>query len=467
LYRDALERYFEQHRAQLVQDIQQLISIRSVRSEPLPGMPFGQGPAVALCHTLALAEHLGFCVRNFDSYVGAVDLNGQETSLGILVHVDVVEEGPNWTFPPFVGTLCEDKIYGRGATDDKGPAIAALYAMAAVKELGIPLRRNARLLVGADQEGGLEDLAYYLRQQASPPVIFAADGSFPIINAEKTALRASFSARWQEETRLPCITSVQSEGRINLIPAEAVAIVLGLEVGLVREFCDQVARVTGAAFSVSAQGPEVQIRVQGVGGPAFAPEQGINALTALLTALAAMPFSDSEGFQRLQNIIRIFPHGDHLGRAAGIAARHEQLGELTISLSRFEYTPTGLCGTVDSRAPLLDMPDCAIGRLGRKLQRFGIDLQESGSPTAEHASPSSEFVRLLLRICQDYSGQPGCCLHKGKVTYMHSLEGGVCSGCGLPGSGEGHAHGSDEFARVDDLVLAAKIYAQVIIDLCS
>lgn len=466
MYRDALDRYFEQHRTQLVQSIQQLISIRSVRSEPQPGLPFGPGPAAALSQALNLAERLGCRARNFDNYVGTVDLNEQETTLGILVHVDVVEEGINWTIPPFAGILRDGRIYGRGATDDKGPTVAALYALAAVKELGIPLRQNARLLIGTDQEGDFADLAHYFRQQAPPPLIFSADGAFPVVNAEKGALRASFSASWPEEKWVPRIVSVRSGDRINLVPAEATAVTLGLEIDLVREFCSRVGQVTGAVFTVSAEGHEVHIAVQGVGGPAFAPEQGINALTALLTALAAMPFTDSVGFHRLQNVVRVFPHGDHQGRAAGIAMRDDQLGELTITLSCLEYGPTGLSGLIDSRTPHLEAPELTADILGGKLQRHGLELQTLGLLEPHHASPSSDFVRLLLRVYEDYTGNPGYCLCSGAETYMHSLDGGVCFGCTLPGSEDGRAHGPDEYARVDDLILAAKIYAQVIIDLC-
>ncbi len=466
MYRDALDRYFEQHRAQLVQDIRQLISIRSVRSEPQPGLPFGPGPAAALSQALNLAERLGCCATNFDNYVGVVDLNERQTSLGILVHVDVVEEGVGWTFPPLAGMFHDGRIYGRGATDDKGPTIAALYALAAVKELGVPLRRNARLLIGTDQEGELADLTHYFTQHTPPPLVFSCDGSFPVVNAEKGGLRASFSASWPEEKRLPRIVSVQSGSRINLVPAEATAVIEGLDIDLVREFCARVGQVTGAVFAVDAAESEVEIKVQGIGGPAFAPGQGINALTALLTALAAMPFTDSAGFHRLQHVIRVFPHGDHQGRAAGIAMRDDQLGELTITLSCFEYGPTGLSGLIDSRTPHLEAPELTVGILGGKLQRHGITLQTLGLLEPHYASPSSDFVRLLLRVYEDYTGNPGYCLCSGAETYMHSLDGGVCFGCTLPGSEDGRAHGPDEYAQVDDLILAAKIYAQVIIDLC-
>ena len=55
----------------------------------------------------------------------------------------------------------DGKIYGRGTADDKGPAIAALYAMRAVKELGIPVKKNVRLILGTDEECGSSDIRHY------------------------------------------------------------------------------------------------------------------------------------------------------------------------------------------------------------------------------------------------------------------------------------------------------------------
>ena len=77
--------------------------------------------------------------RNYENYVGTADLNDHKTILNILAHLDVVDEGSGWTVTePYLPRLVDGMLYGRGTDDDKGPAMAALYAMRAVKELGIP-----------------------------------------------------------------------------------------------------------------------------------------------------------------------------------------------------------------------------------------------------------------------------------------------------------------------------------------
>ena len=52
-------------------------------------------------------------------------------------------------------------MYGRGTSDDKGPAVAALYAMKAVRDLGFELDKDVRLILGSDGECGSSDIAYY------------------------------------------------------------------------------------------------------------------------------------------------------------------------------------------------------------------------------------------------------------------------------------------------------------------
>ena len=157
MYKQQIDSYFADpaRRAQLVEHISRLVRVRSVREEAKPGMPFGPGPAAALAEGLKLAEELGFSVQNYDNYVGTVDLNGQDTALHILCHLDVVGEGTGWTVTaPYEPKEVDGMLYGRGTDDDKGPACAVLMAMQAVKDLGVPLKHNARLILGTDEESG-------------------------------------------------------------------------------------------------------------------------------------------------------------------------------------------------------------------------------------------------------------------------------------------------------------------------
>ena len=89
-----------------------------------------------------------------DGYIGLIDYGEGEETLGIMCHMDVVPEGEGWKHPPYGGVIADDEIHGSGTLDDKGPAICALYALAAVKECGLPMKRKVRIMLGGDEESG-------------------------------------------------------------------------------------------------------------------------------------------------------------------------------------------------------------------------------------------------------------------------------------------------------------------------
>ena len=68
--------------------------------------------------------------------------------------------GDGWTKPPFDAVMVDGRMYGRGTNDDKGPSLAALFAMKAIREAGIPLKKGIRMILGCDEESGWEDMAY-------------------------------------------------------------------------------------------------------------------------------------------------------------------------------------------------------------------------------------------------------------------------------------------------------------------
>ncbi len=466
MYKDRINEYFESHRHEIIHNIGRLISVRSVKGEALEGMPFGSGPAEALKLALEISGGLGFICKNYENYVGTVDINDRDTSLGILAHLDVVAEGTNWTFEPYKGTLKDGKLYGRGAGDDKGPAVAALYAMAAVKDLGIELRSNVRLILGTDEESGSQDIKYYFSKESPPPCVFSPDGEFPLINTEKGSIGTSFEAVYAESVQLPRIISARGGYRSNVVPPDAEALIEGIRAGEVEKYCAGASQATGVGFCVSEEGGgKIKISAEGTGAHASTPEKGKNAVAALLLLLSSMPFSECEGFNAIKALNGIFPYGDYYGEAAGINMSDEISGELTLSLNILEYTSEKLYGYFDSRVPLCATEENTLEVLRRRLSEAGIKLENRGFSGAHHTPEDSPFVKTLLSAYEKYTGKEGYCMHSGGGTYVHDIDGGVCFGCTMPGI-DTSIHGADEFAVVEDLITSAKIFAQVIIDMC-
>ena len=206
-----LESYMDSHEEEMLQDAMALISINSEKMQAQPGKPFGEGTARVFEEAQRILAGHGFPVKNYENYVLAADLNDGAPRLDILAHLDVVPAGEGFTVTePFCPVVKDGRLYGRGSADDKGPAVAALYAMRAVKELGFSVTGNCRLILGADEECGSSDIRYYFEREPHAPMTFSPDADFPVINLEKGGLHMTLEAEIPQ----------QPEG-IRLVSAQA------------------------------------------------------------------------------------------------------------------------------------------------------------------------------------------------------------------------------------------------------
>lgn len=468
MYRKQIEDYFTTHKDEMLNDICSIIKIKSDREEAINGMPFGEGPAKALDAALALAQKMGFKTKNYENYVGTIDFNDNEKGLDILAHLDVVPVSDDWVVTkPFEPLIKDGKLYGRGSADDKGPAIVALYALKAVKDLNIPLSKNVRLILGTDEECGSEDIDYYYKIEKEAPMTFSPDAEFPVINIEKGRLASSFESKFEEDANIPRILSVQSGVKVNVVPDKATAKIEGFNKEEIKKYLESIQKKTEIKFTVQEEtSGQLIISAKGSGAHASTPEKGNNALTGILELLKDIPFAKSEGFSRLCEVQKLFPHGDFNGEASGVKMSDEISGELTITLNIFEYDTKGLSGVFDCRAPICATNENLRDALRDTMKKENIILSSDDLTEAHHVSGDSDFVRTLLRIYEEYSGQKGQCLAIGGGTYVHHLKNGVAFGCTMLGT-ENNMHGNDEFASIDELVLSAKIFTQAIIDLCT
>lgn len=166
---------------EMIKSLQVLIAIPSKKAEPLPGMPFGKDINDSLSYVLSLCDSFGFRTKNCDGYIGYAEVGEGEDLLGILVHLDVVPEGNGWEYPSYGGEIHNESIYGRGAVDDKGPAISCIYALKTLVNEAVELNMRVRIIFGLDEESDWEDIEYYLANEESPTIGFTPDADFPVI----------------------------------------------------------------------------------------------------------------------------------------------------------------------------------------------------------------------------------------------------------------------------------------------
>ena len=466
MYKEQIDTYFADKESMLVNAVCRLVSINSVDGAPAPGAPFGPGPAAALDEALSIAQEWGLIGKNHEGYVGTADLNTLPDALHLLCHLDVVAPGEGWSVTkPFSPKVIDGMIYGRGTDDDKGPAVACLLAMKAVKDLGIPLKGNCRLILGTNEESGSGDIAWYFARNPYAPATFSPDSGFPVVNTEKGGFKPTFSKSWPLQEQLPRLRWLHGGFRINVLPGDASAAVEGLTMYDIQPFARDITSRTGIMFTFAHENGLTVIRAKGEGSHAAWPEGGNNAVTGLVALLCALPLADGPCKDALKDLNALLPHGDYLGRALGIAQEEPVAGPLTVAFTLLEVTDTGLEGRFDSRVPLCATEENCLQVAKAAFEQRGFAF--SGEQDKPHHTPAdSPFVKTLLKRYEEYTGLKGECLSTGGGTYVHDIPGGVAFGCSMPGF-DTHLHGADERTRIRDLMLSAKIFAHVILDLCS
>ncbi|MBQ3437042.1 MAG: Sapep family Mn(2+)-dependent dipeptidase, partial [Fusobacterium sp.] len=279
------------YKEEVVKEIQNSIRVKSVKEAPLPGMPFGEGPAKALDHFMDLAAKLGFKAEKFDNYAMHIDMGEGEETLGILAHVDVVPEGDNWEFPPYGGVISDGKIYGRGTLDDKGPAIIALYAMKAINDAGIKLNKKVRMILGADEESGSACLKYYFGEakQAYPDLAFTPDSSFPVTYAEKGSIRVKIKKEFSTLNNV----KINGGNAFNSVPNEAIG-----EIPV--DMLDNVRNLN--KVELTKEGEIYKINSAGIPAHGAKPHMGYNAVSALFEVLKEFDIKNEE----LKNIVNFY-----------------------------------------------------------------------------------------------------------------------------------------------------------------
>ncbi len=450
--KEMIKNYITSKRDEMVADLAELIRIPSVMSEPSEGCPFGENNVKALRKAEEICRKYGFFTQNCDNYAVSADLlNNGEKHLGILCHLDVVPEGNGWTKPPFELTAEDGKLFGRGAIDDKGPAIAALYAMRCIKELGFAIDKNVRLILGSNEENGSADMEYYQKKESFPPLLFTPDGSFPLINIEKGMMRIKLSHKCEK------IISISGGAMVNAVPETARAQVK-IPAETLRKAAEKLA--LEVKFDINEENGLTNISAHGKSAHASTPELGTNALTALLRILAECDAEESKVFSAL------FPFGETDGASCGIKCSDEVSGAVTTVLSMAEISGGRLVCTQDIRFPVCESCKGILEKLENAAKAVGVSAEPIMQSEPHHVSAESGFVKTLLGVYEDVTGEKGEPIAIGGGTYVHETENGVAFGAEFPGD-ENNMHGADEFIKEESLLLNAEIYANAIIALCG
>jgi succinyl-diaminopimelate desuccinylase len=446
-------------REDLLQSLRESVRIPSVQGPAAEESPYGVEVRRCLEHALETAEKLGLACGDMDHQVGWCEIGEGDELVAVLGHLDVVPAGEGWSFDPFGGELRDGKIFGRGTMDDKGPTLAAMYAMAAIRKAGLPLRRRIRLLLGTNEETGSQDMKYYVAHGGELPVMgFTPDGEYPVINGEKGIVNVTFRRTYTQEGPVRLV-ELSGGSAPNVVPASASA-----RLTCTPELAARLAVSGTERVRCTAVEGGVLVEAAGVSAHGSTPEQGVNAIGLLARFLKDLPLSAgaAEAIQFLAEKIGLETDGTSLG----IALRDELSGGLTLNLGTIRGNRDGLTLRINYRYPVTkQLADCGP-ILNAAFADAGFALVEQTHKASLYIPEDSRLVRTLLEVYERETGLPASPKSIGGGTYAKSMPNTVAFGPIFPGD-EVREHKPDEFIEVEKLMKNARIIAEAMYQLAK
>jgi succinyl-diaminopimelate desuccinylase len=444
----------------LIKDLTKLIQINSELTTYDPNRknaPFGEGIKEALDFMLEVGKRDGFETINLEGYAGHIEYGNQKEYVGMVGHLDVVPAGNDWTFDPYGAEIHDGKMYGRGTEDDKGPTIAAYYALKILKELKVPLSKRVKLILGTDEETGWRGVRRYFSVYPEAPVSgFIPDADFPLIYAEKGISRILVKGQLKNKD----ILSIHGGFRDNMVPDYASAELKPSKdyKSLFTQFLNQ----KGYEGSVVEKDGNVSIKVVGKSAHGSTPEFGENAIDRLFEFFIENKIDD----QLVQLVDQLLIH-DVRGEKLGVHYHDEEMGHLTNNFGVISTNENNYELRLNLRYPNGVVFDDVVETIKQKVAPFEATVEVDGHQKLLYNDPNSDLVKTLMDVYKKHTND-----HQAKAitigggTFARALPNSVAFGPHFLEKPT-FIHQKNEFIDINDLLLATIIYTEALYELAK
>ncbi|MDS3807184.1 dipeptidase [Streptococcus pneumoniae] len=424
-----------------------LISYPSVLNEGENGTPFGQAIQDVLEKTLEICRDIGFTTYlDPKGYYGYAEIGQGAELLAILCHLDVVPSGDeaDWQTPPFEATIKDGWVFGRGVQDDKGPSLAALYAVKSLLDQGIQLKKRLRFIFGTYEETLWRCMARYNTIEEQASMGFAPDSSFPLTYAEKGLLQVKLHGPGSDQLEL------EVGGAFNVVPDKA-----NYQGPLYEQVCNGL-KEAGYDYQTTEQ----TVTVLGVPKHAKDASQGINAVIRLATILAPLQEHPALSFLATQ------AGQDGTGRQIFGDITDEPSGHLSFNVAGLMINHERSEIRIDIRTPVLADKEELVELLTRCAQNYQLRYEEFDYLAPLYVAKDSKLVSTLMQIYQEKTGDNSPAISSGGATFARTMPNCVAFGALFPGAKQTE-HQANECAVLEDLYRAMDIYAEAVYRLAT
>lgn len=408
----------------------------------------------------------GLPIKNYNYCVGVA--GSDRPGIGIWGHLDVVEEGEGWIYPPYEGIVRDGFLIGRGSADNKASVIAGLYTILCLQELCGPLNHSIGVYFGCNEESGMNDIASFL-SHAEPPILsLVADAGFPVCYGESGCL----DIRIIQDSLIPgSIQFLEAGTAHNMIPGRAIATVK-----------TPVTPPAAQDITLERRGELLWVESKGLPGHTAFPQGSRNAIGVLFHYLLENALIPPECLRYFQFIKALA--ADYKGAPLKISEEygfpaplyciptilHIENGRLSLDLN-LRY-PAGK----PVEDPRILEENLLLTALKNAAQELGFQLNIlKSSPPKLHKKRDDPIVQKLCQIYSEntsataakepfimsggcYAGKLPNALGYGPEITLKSLD------LLLP-AGHGGAHGPDECVHIDSILALISIYVQAILEI--
>jgi succinyl-diaminopimelate desuccinylase len=439
-----IKEWVQDHKHEMISTLSDLIAFPTVESHDSKH-PFGQANADCLDYALEQCAAHGMRTQNLDYYAGYAEIGTGDFLFGILGHLDVVPAGAGWTNQPFKAEIRDGKIIGRGAADDKGPMVSAIYAVKYLNEKYPNLDKRIRLIFGCNEESGFKCIQHYVACEGHIDLGFTPDGPFPCCFGEKGIIHFTLS------TKDHGLESVKGGLAVNAVP-DYVELKIkkdNLDLQTLKNHLHDMVN----NYSVVEEDGIVQVVVHGVAAHASTPEKGVNAIANALTALVKsgcqLPW-----MKEYVKLIGLNMHGEQCN-----AGFEDQYGKLTMSSGIIKIEGDELKINVDVRAPFTIDNNKVIDTIKAEFSSLTFTLD--GEKEGIYFPEDSSLVSTLVGIYNKVTGENAPAVTMGGGTYARGINNCIAFGPDKLAV-DRRMHNADEFVSVHDFLEATEIYVMAI-----
>ncbi|WP_253868704.1 dipeptidase [Microbulbifer sp. THAF38] len=465
----------EKYEGAMTETLASLVRFETVAREDLP---LDRNPEfIGFKKTLQeKAGELGLEYQDF-GHVVVIALGEGSEKVGIVTHGDVQPANPaKWQKSPFILDAESEpgKLIARGSEDDKGPIATALYAMKAIKDQGVTMKRRVELLVYLAEESDWEPLKKFLKTYPTPAYNITIDASYPVVTAEKgwSEVQVTTAGVLPNSFDKPYVKSFTGGYFRSQVPDEARALLENVNAELVAAIRARAAQHKATSFEFIGGNGNLEIIARGVATHSSEPEHGVNAIAYLADVLSVHQWPANSAGSTVRYLNDLVGTGILAEQFGDIAYSDTFMGPMTAAVTMVKETDSGLTSYLNLRrptgktAPQLEKEIHAA--LANWQERTGIALADTkvtlGNPYRVDDAP---HVKPLLQVFRHFTGMEKAePVAIGGSTNAKLLPNAVSFGPSMPGAAY-TGHSEHEFITVEQFRLNLKMYTAMMIEVAN